>query len=294
MRFPLSIVVCLLLLGVCSPVAWAAGEYELNDTRDTAFGPLSGGVPYTATFETENDNDWYVFYIKTYSQMDFSASAVGASTCNRADFDLLDKDGKQINGFDSGFLNETEHLMVTLPAGRYYFEVQSNDFAGCNGDRYTFRIDPAAAITPSRDCGEAIVAKESVGPQLAKVAGELAKNSEKLAGPNREVSADEARLAALDKRWEEFLAKWKSTVRKLSKRRAIPGYVRRQKMRSLLAAKKRTNLRSKSMKDSAKRDLAADQKVQASVLAQRAGLQAVEAQAKATQSQAEAQMASSC
>lgn len=133
-----------------------------------------------------------------------------------------------------------------------------------------------------------------MGPQLAKVAGELTKNSEKLTKPNSEVTADEAHLAALDQRWEKFLTQWKSAVRKLSRRHGIPGYARRQKMRSLLAAKRRTNLRLKSMKDLTKRDLAADQKAQAPLLEQRAGLQAVEAQTKTAKSQAEAQIAAHC
>ncbi len=56
--------------------ASATGEFEPNDNRDTAYGPLEGGVPYTATIDTENDVDWYVFYVKTYSQMDFSSTLV--------------------------------------------------------------------------------------------------------------------------------------------------------------------------------------------------------------------------
>lgn len=293
MRFHLGICACVAALLVFSSSAWATGEFELNDSRDTAYGPLEGGKSYAATFETENDNDWYVFYIRTYSQMDFSATAVGASTCARADFDLLDKDGKVINGFDSGYINETNHLQVTLDAGRYYFEVESN-YGGCNGDVYSFRIDPAAAVTPSRECGEAIVSKQAVGPQLAKVAGELSKNSERLAKPTEMVRADEAVLAAISTKREKFLAKWKTAVRRLGRQHWLPGYVRRQRMRSLLASKRRTNLRLKAQENTAKRKLAAAQKAQAKVLEQRAGLQALEAQSKATQSQADALIATHC
>jgi len=290
MRFLSSIAACAVALLVFASSASATGEYEPNDTLATAAGPLEGGKSYEATFETENDVDWYVFYVKTYSQMDFSATMT--KSCGyHAIFYLLDLDGKSINSFSAGSVNETRHLLFTMNPGRYYFKVE---YGGCPKDTYSFRIDPAAAITSNRECGEAIVAKEAVGPQLAKVAGELTKNSEKLAKPNSEVTADEAHLAALDERWEKFLTQWKSAVRKLSRRHGIPGYVRRQKMRSLLAAKRRTNLRLKSMKDSTKRDLAADQKAQAPLLEQRAGLQAVEAQTKTAQSQAEAQIAAHC
>jgi hypothetical protein len=221
--------------------------------------------------------------------MDFSATLIAG--CGSIHIELRDNDGKELQLFHSAGLNEVEHLRTTLAAGRYYFAMTTH---GCVGDVYRFRIDPAAVVTSNRECGEAIVAKEAVGPQLAKVAGELAKNSERLAKPSSEVTADEARLAAVDQRREKFLAQWKAAVRKLSRRYGIPGYVRRQKMRSLLATKRRTNLRLKSMKDSAQRDLAVDQKAQAPLLEQRAGLQAVESQAKGTQSQAEAQIAAHC
>jgi hypothetical protein len=293
MRFSLGITVGLVALLMLAANALAVKEYEPNDTRDTAFGPLEGGKPYTATFETENDADWYVFYVKTYSQMDFTASEITNCEFRSVPFRLLDKDGKFVNSFSAGAVNQVNHLRLTLNPGRYYFEVDNPNCENEN-DVYRFQIDPVTAITANRECGEAIVSKESVGPTLTKVAGELAKNSERLAKPSKEVKTDEGRLAALDKRWEKFLTQWKSAVRRLKHRHGIPGYVRRQKMRSLLASKRRTNLRLRSMKNSAKRDLATDQKVQAKVLEQRAGLQAVEAQAKSTQSQAEAQIVAHC
>ncbi len=291
MRFLYGIASFALVLLVLASSASATGEFEPNDNRGQATGPLEGGKTYSATFETENDVDWYVFYIKTYSQMDFSATMT--QSCGyHAGFELRDLDGKPINFFSAGSVNQTNHLLLTLTPGRYYLEATYD--RECPKDTYSFRIDPAAAITSNRECGEAIVAKDAVGPQLAKVAGELSKNSEKLAKPSGEVSADEARLAAIDKQWEKFLTQWKSAVHKLAHRRGIPGFVRRQRMRSLLAAKRRTSLRLGSMKDSAKRDLAADQKAQAKVLEERASLQALEAQSKSTLSQAEAQIAAHC
>lgn len=178
-RFGAVFGVVVLLLLVLGASAWAAGEYEHNDSRETAFGPLAGGTWYTAGFETDNDVDWFLFYIKTYSQMDFSAGIVksGSSCCDRAFLTLYDKDGQFIDDFYSGELNEIRHLYLTLPSGRYYLEVKYAD----TGNRYKFRIDPTASITTSTECGEAIVAKESVVPLLADVNQDLAKNAEKLA-----------------------------------------------------------------------------------------------------------------
>jgi hypothetical protein len=289
MGFRRSTAICLLALLVFSSSAAATNEFEPNDNRDTAAGPLEGGVPYTATFETDNDVDWYVFYIKTYSQMDFSASQIKSEGGHVSYFYLRDKDGKYMDSFSSGGVNQTNHLLLTMNPGRYYLEVE-----GATKDVYRFQIDPAAAITPSRDCGEAIVSKEDVSPQLVKVTGELSKVSEKLVKPSEEVAAAEARLLAIDGRWEKFLVGWKVSMHRLAARRGISPYARRQRKRSLLATKRSMNLKLKSRKASAKQRLAAAQATQAKVLQQRASLQAVEAQNKTTLSQAEAQIAASC
>lgn len=291
MRFKWSIAVCVLGMLVLSSSASATNEFEPNDSRDTATGPLEGGKSYSATFETENDEDWYVFYVRTYSQMDFSATMTKSCLYN-AYLTLRDLDGEYVADFAAGDVNQTQHLLITLNPGRYYLEVDYT--SACPKDTYEFKIDPAAAITPDRDCGEAIVSKLAVAPQLAKVAGELSKNSERLVKPSEEVKADEAVLAALDRRWDKFLTKWKSAVRALGRQHRLSGYARRQRMRALLASKRRTNLRLKAQKSTAKRKLAAAQQAQAKVLEQRTGLQALEAQGKATQSQAEAQIAAHC
>jgi hypothetical protein len=165
----------------------AAGEYEPNDTRETASGPVAGGTWYTAGLETENDEDWYLLYIKTYSQMDFSATEVSGCTIVLT---LYDKDGKYLNSFRSGEVNVTKHLLLTMNPGRYYLEANY----GCTGNRYKFRVDPAAAVTTSRECGEAIVAKDAVGAQLNTVNQELAENAERLAKKSEAVHEAKADL----------------------------------------------------------------------------------------------------
>lgn len=208
----------LLMLGAS---ARAAGEYEPNDSRETAYGPLAGGTWYTASFETDNDVDWYVFYIKTYSQMEFSAGLV--STCsncvNEPLLMLYDKDGKFIDDFYSGELNEVRHLYLTLTPGRYYFEVNYAD----TGDRYKFRIDPAPSITTSRECGEAIVAKELVGPLLADVNQELAKKVEELAAKAAAVHEAKKDLAQASTKAKRLRAK----VKRLRRLHRSGGYLNR-------------------------------------------------------------------
>ncbi|HYH53537.1 MAG TPA: hypothetical protein VD761_05350 [Solirubrobacterales bacterium] len=178
--FGAALASAVLLLLMVGAGARAAAVYESNDTRESGYGPLAGGTWYSANIDTVNDVDWYLFYVKTYSQIEFSATATAKDT-STAYFSLYDRDGKSIYtgccGSDLDALEEeTDRLLLTMNPGRYYLEADG----GLNAS-YKFRIDPATSITTSRECGEAIVAKDLVGPQLAVVTGDLAKNAELLA-----------------------------------------------------------------------------------------------------------------
>lgn len=198
--------------------AQAAKEYELNDTKDTAYGPLAGSTWYTATIETENDVDWYLFYIRTYSQMDFSATALSGSCVPI--LTLYNKDGRQINDFVGGPVNETRHLLLTMDPGRYYLEVDS-----CTSTQYKFRIDPAASITTSRECGEAIVARDAVGPQLAAVNKDLADNAAVLAGRAQAVHEAKAELRQASSKAKRLRGRLRG-LRSLRKRRRVRAKLR--------------------------------------------------------------------
>lgn len=250
-----SALIALGLLLLFATSAKAASEFEPNDTRDTAYGPLSGGVDYSATFETANDVDWYVFYVKTYSQMDFSASMLKQS-CNDANRDvyaapaLLDKDGRRLDSFAAGSVNKTNHLLLTLNPGRYYLEVQND---GCPEDRYRFRIDPASAITPSRECGEAIVARDAVGSELAKTNRMLTKRTEVLDAETQQLEEAQKALRRLIRRQS------KSHSHKLSVKK-------RYAHRKLMAQRKRNLAReeqARAMKPVVKLQTIASQQQQA-------------------------------
>jgi hypothetical protein len=191
---------------------------------------LAGGTWYTASFETDNDVDWYVFYIKAYSQMDFSAGMVsGKNSESDAYLALYDKDGKRVNSFYSGHVNEVRHLYLTLTPGRYYFEIERS---GYTGDSYKFRIDPAASITTSRECGEAIVAKDAVTPQLTEVNQEVAKKNEELAAKATVVHEAKKDLNQASKKAQRLRAKVKR-LRRLHR----PGWYLRRVRAQLLQAR---------------------------------------------------------
>jgi hypothetical protein len=209
-------VLSLLALGTS---ARAAGEYELNDSRETAFGPLAGGTWYTGGIETLNDVDWFVFYIKTYSQVEFSATAAEKGSYGSY-FYLYDRDGKDYGTYDEDLYapsEQEEHLALTMTPGRYYLKAD-----GGQGGRYKFRIDPAASITTSRECGEAIVAKDTVAPQLVDANKKLTQNAEKLAPRSAAVLKAQSDLAYASAKVERLRAK----VKRLKRQHRSPRVVR--------------------------------------------------------------------
>ena len=59
--------------------ASAQAPYEPNDSFNTAFGPIDAGAPYSATFETQNDADYFYFYLPDLTQLRYQASAPAAN-----------------------------------------------------------------------------------------------------------------------------------------------------------------------------------------------------------------------
>jgi hypothetical protein len=290
------------LLALLPASADAANEYELNDFRESAYGPLEGGKAYTATFETANDVDWYLFYIKAYSQMDFSTTTVDSkcsTISNEMELDVIDKDGHEIDEHPFLYLpihgvneGKTYHARLTMKPGRYYLRATGD--AGCEGSRYRFRIDPATALTTSRECGEAIVAKDEIAPLLAKVSGEVGESNAALAKANASTGEAKATLLRLNRRWAKFSAKWKVAVKKVKRKRSWSGFIKRQKRQRLIATKRRVNRRLQAAKGPAKRELSVAKEARAEVAQERAGLLTLQAQHTATVTQADAQIAAHC
>src|ERR1044072_4440760 len=94
--FGAALVVVGLLLLTLGASARAASEYEPNDSRETAFGPVAGGTWYTAGIDTVNDYDWYMFYVKTYSQVEFQAT-VAEKSDSSSYFYIYGRDGETIS-----------------------------------------------------------------------------------------------------------------------------------------------------------------------------------------------------
>ena len=55
-----------------------AQTYEPNDSYITASGPLAAGTSYSAGTETDNDEDYYYFYVPQRMQMFFNLTTTHA------------------------------------------------------------------------------------------------------------------------------------------------------------------------------------------------------------------------
>lgn len=280
--------VAVLSLLMLSASAHAAAQYEPNDSRETAHGPLAGDTWYSAKIDTVNDVDWYLFYVKTYSQIEFSATATAKESPSTS-FYLYDRDGEEVDSDCCGsdfyaYPEFTDRLPLTMSPGRYYIKAQGYDV----GASYKFRIDPAASLTTSRECGEAIVAKDLVGPQLADVDQELAKNAETLATRAAAVHAAKADLRPASSRVKRLRGK----VKRLRKLRRAG--VRPRRTRAKLA---RTSARlrlARSEVRGAVEDVNEAKEARRPVWQERVNLEAVAGQRRQEIANADAQIAAHC
>jgi hypothetical protein len=128
-----------MLLGLAGGHASAQPPYEPNDSLLTAFGPLANNSTYKATDDTENDVDYYYFYVTTSStaQLTFKITNLGGGD-RYADIyaSVTNSHGSYITGVASE-LEAADYATksITLQAGKYYLEVKGS---GGYGESYEF------------------------------------------------------------------------------------------------------------------------------------------------------------
>jgi hypothetical protein len=136
-------------LGVSAPQALAAGEYEPNETYNTAAGPILSGGPISAGLETANDWDVYYFYVPQTTQLFFSVQNSGphgeyiCSYIERqypSEVDDLYATDLSVEG------GSTASGAITLERGKYYFNVRCGSTDEI-GNRYSFTFTPAGVTT---------------------------------------------------------------------------------------------------------------------------------------------------
>jgi len=164
----IAIVATLTLAGASS--ALAAGEYEPNDSLTQTAGPLTAGVNYIATQDTDNDVDWYRFYTGGQVQLTVTGTVLNEIWLDECELDLRDHRGEELNG-TAFYFGEFSELKQTLyRPGIYYLVVDCDD----TGSRYRFSLSPATA-TVSEACGYSLGARTDAQKDLAKAEEKVAK-----------------------------------------------------------------------------------------------------------------------
>jgi hypothetical protein len=138
--FVLVAAVCLGVSALAAGAAFAEPPYEPNDTILTAAGPLAINQTYTAGIETENDVDYFYFYVTgpTAAQVTITLTSLGGSL-HSSEFsgEIDNSEGYGVAGF--GYVDSEagkySTKSVTLEPGKYFVEVKA---AGGYGESYKF------------------------------------------------------------------------------------------------------------------------------------------------------------
>lgn len=198
---------------------------EPNESQDQAQGPLRGGVNYAGASDTDNDEDWFVFYLTPgVHQMDLSVTAP-ARICGYYD-DQDDQPSIQLVGTDTGFYDDSasaspdtfDHINASLSGpGPYYLSAKG----GCLGGQWQLRLEPADAL--------------ATGPPSATVTPTPTTTTSGSSGPSAKC------LAARRTR-----SRWKSRVRRTKRQLANAARTRtRRHLRRKLVAEKRVLKRAR-------------------------------------------------
>ena len=171
-----------------APSAQAAGPYELNDSFNAAYGPLVAGTAYSGAFETENDADYFYFYLPVLTQLQFQLVTPGGNMGEnsiRIYHAFLDGENRQESYLEVE-PGSTGTGAVTLERGKYFAVVcsESSCLDARIGDSYSFTLLPpgitstyepfaaecAAAHAPALAAGGALtVAKQSLAKAVRKL-----------------------------------------------------------------------------------------------------------------------------
>jgi hypothetical protein len=182
-----------------------AQSYEPNDTYISAFGPVTAGVDYSAATETENDEDYYFFYLPQRTQTFFTLTNTSgtdysdAYVCGeiisqtRSSYDYI-ADSELVV-----YAARTATAAVTLDRGKYFVSVGCADA----DETYTFRITPPGATSTyepfASACALANAPVVSASQHLATAKARLVTRKRKLANA-RGRGAGRSRLRVLKAR----------------------------------------------------------------------------------------------
>ncbi|MGN6558708.1 MAG: PPC domain-containing protein [Solirubrobacterales bacterium] len=187
----------------CAP-ALAQPPYEPNDSLLTGYGPLANNTTYTAADETENDTDFYYFYVTTPStaQLTFTLTNLGgpAKYENIVGY-VTDSHGGEITTIGGPEPADYATKSVSLQAGKYYVEIYGSDGYGDSYKFTTGGTDGAfgAYSTIQSNCATATVPVSTYQAQLAVAQANLKKAEARLRRVRSHRSTRRARRRAAAK-----------------------------------------------------------------------------------------------
>jgi hypothetical protein len=209
-----------ILVGALTTIGWtsnAAGQaYEPNDSYLTGSGPLAAGTTYSAGTETDNDEDYYFFYVPLRAQMYFNLTATHTASldsvvCSEV-WQQTHRGYSEI--YDTGLRvseGETETAAVTLDRGKYFFKVR--DECSEAGETYSFTISPPGTTSTyepfAAACAAAHVPVVAASQQLGQAQSALSRAKRRLAAA-RARGASRTKLRLRKARVAEARAKVKA------------------------------------------------------------------------------------
>jgi hypothetical protein len=175
-------------MAIAPPAAGAAQPpYEPNDSLLTASGPLGLNQTYTAAMETENDRDFFYFYVNSLSSSQVSVTIKdlggGLHTEDGAEFEIQDSHGSGITSRAEVFnVGDYRTANVTLTAGKYYIEVTPDDGYSASYSLTTGGTEGAfGEYAPiAAQCASATATVTAVQAELAKDEAKLRKAGTRL------------------------------------------------------------------------------------------------------------------
>ncbi|HEX5989375.1 MAG TPA: hypothetical protein VFY75_04085 [Solirubrobacterales bacterium] len=133
-RLAVAAIAALLML-FAADRASAQPPFEPNDSLLTAAGPLANNTTYTAADETENDVDYFYFYVTTPStaQLTFTLTNLGGGFSEPYVWgEITESHGYEIAELESVRAANYDTTSISLEAGKYYFRVQGGSGYGAS------------------------------------------------------------------------------------------------------------------------------------------------------------------
>jgi hypothetical protein len=191
---------------LCAQAAAADAPYELNDSVQTAAGPLNSGQSYQATVETSSDRDFYFFHVTSSSpaKVELTVQNLGGQS-KASDIDASIFDSMMTPVAAETFIREGEArvLAAELEPQKYFVEVTADEGFG---DAYSLTAGGSeGAFGPfsqiSGRCERAAAAGEKAESGLQRAKSKLQRATGRLrrsryAGPKARLEARRAHAAA--------------------------------------------------------------------------------------------------